>query len=138
MDWVSGISNANRTMKCIMQFIAMRKTLEANMQNVNMFPPGRVLWAVRENDLHPSHNNPRHEQTDGSTVGSASDSRDKKNPNKLRLFQVSDVEKVFSQIVFAKDMLTSVHCLSLAVIANNCLSSAHMPHQYDRVLHDLL
>ena len=109
----------------------MRKTLEANMQNVNMFPPGRVLWAVRENDLHPSHNNPlRHDQT--------GDSRDEENPNKLRLFQVSDVEKVFSQIVFAKDMLTSVHCLSLGVIANNYLSSAHMPHQYDRVLHDLL
>jgi len=41
--------------------------------------------------------------------------------DKLRLFKVLDVEKVFSQIVFSKDML-----------------SAHMPHQYDRVLHDLL
>lgn len=129
MDWVSEMSNANRTMKCIVQFIAMRKTLEANMQNVNMFPPGRVLWAVRENDLHPSHNSLRHEPTSGK--------REEENPNKLRLFQVSDVEKVFSQIVFAKDMLTSVHCSSLGVVANYP-SSAHMPHQYDRVLHDLL
>ena len=117
----------------------MRKTLEANMQNVNMFPPGRVLWAVRENDLHPSHNSSlRHGQTSGSTVGPASDTRDEENPNKLRLFEVSDVEKVFSQIVFAKDMLTYMHYLSLSAIANNYLSSAHMPHQYDRVLHDLL
>ncbi|KAF8351089.1 hypothetical protein F5887DRAFT_1125059 [Amanita rubescens] len=100
-------------------FIATRKTLEANMQNVNMFPPGRVFWAVRENDLHPSHNNSlRHYRNDGATIGPSTSDR---KPNKLRLFEVSDVEKVFSQIVFAKDMLT-----------------AHMPHQYDRVLHDLL
>ncbi|PFH50559.1 hypothetical protein AMATHDRAFT_75541 [Amanita thiersii Skay4041] len=98
-------------------FIAVRKTLEANMQNVNMFPPGRVLWAMRDSDLHPSHRTkpvttaPTLETADESDNGS----------DKLRLFEVLDVEKVFSQIVFAKDML-----------------SAHMPHQYDRVLHDLL
>ncbi|KAK2462270.1 hypothetical protein APHAL10511_005576 [Amanita phalloides] len=96
-------------------FIAMRKTLEANMQNVNMFPPGRVLWAVRENDLDPSHNSPVWHTTTDSVNACRG------NPNKLRLFEVLDVEKIFSQIVFAKDMLM-----------------AHMPHQYDRVLHDLL
>ncbi|KDR74509.1 hypothetical protein GALMADRAFT_250502 [Galerina marginata CBS 339.88] len=93
-------------------FIAMRKTLEANMQNTSMYPPGRVLWAMRDGDLHPAHQlhpNP-------NSAGSA-----KTNEDKLRLFEVMDVEKVFSQIVFARDMLT-----------------AHMPHQYDRVLHDLL
>ncbi|KAK7051324.1 hypothetical protein VNI00_004824 [Paramarasmius palmivorus] len=68
-------------------FIAVRKTLEANMQMAHTFPPGRVLWALRESDLHPSHR----------TSDSAND--------KLRLFEVLDVEKVFSQIVFAKDML---------------------------------
>jgi sn1-specific diacylglycerol lipase len=135
MDWVSIISYATRAAKHILQFIATRKTLEANMQNVNMFPPGRVFWAVRENDLHPSHNNSlRHYRNDGATIGPSTSDR---KPNKLRLFEVSDVEKVFSQIVFAKDMLTSVHGFSLHAIANY-LYSAHMPHQYDRVLHDLL
>lgn len=69
------------------QFIAMRKTLEANMQNGNMYPPGRVLWAMRDSDLHPSH-------------------RLTRRPDKLRLFDVLDVEQVFSQLVFARDMLT--------------------------------
>lgn len=85
-------------------FIAMRKTLEANMQNGNMYPPGRVLWAMRDSDLHPSHRLAK-----------------SLRPDKLRLFEVLDVEQVFSQLVFARDMLT-----------------AHMPHQYDKVLHDLL
>lgn len=56
------------------------------------FPPGRVLWAMRENDLHPSH---RLHVSDRSSSG----------PDKLRLFEVLDVENVFSQIVFARDML---------------------------------
>jgi len=86
-------------------FIAIRKTLEANMQMSNTFPPGRVLWALRESDLHPSH------RLDTSSSG----------PDKLRLFEVMDVAAVFSQIVFAKDML-----------------GAHLPHKYDSVLHDLL
>ncbi|PPQ81087.1 hypothetical protein CVT25_014550 [Psilocybe cyanescens] len=92
--------------------ISIRKTLEANMQNTDMYPPGRVLWAMREGDLHPSH------QLQQIPEGKGAATTDK---DKLRLFEVLDVEKVFSQIVFARDMLT-----------------AHMPHQYDRVLHDLL
>ncbi|KAF8898150.1 hypothetical protein CPB84DRAFT_1709834 [Gymnopilus junonius] len=84
-------------------FIAIRKTLEANMQNVHMFPTGRVLLAMRDSDLHPAHRQPNSTE------------------DKLRLFEVLDVEKVFSQIIFARNMLT-----------------AHLPHQYDRVLHDLL
>ncbi|PBK73212.1 hypothetical protein ARMSODRAFT_720835 [Armillaria solidipes] len=87
-------------------FIAMRKTLEANMQQPKkMFPPGRLLWALRDSDLHPTH------RSEESSSG----------PDKLRLFEVLDVEKSFSQILFAKDML-----------------SAHLPHKYDSVLHDLL
>lgn len=66
----------------------MRKTLEANMQHCDMFPPGRVLWAMRDDDIHPSY------QLHGE------------HNDKLRLFDVLDVEKVFSQIVFAKNMLT--------------------------------
>jgi len=86
-------------------FIAVRKTLEANMQLATVFPPGRIWWAMRDSDLHPAHR----------THGLKSD------PDKLRLFEVLNIEKVFSQVVFAKDML-----------------SAHMPHNYDKALHDLL
>jgi hypothetical protein len=63
----------------------------------NMYPPGRVLWALRDSDLHPSHR----KQT---TATAGSETKDK-----LRLFEVLDVEKVFSQIVFARDMLRSVY-----------------------------
>jgi len=104
-------------------FIAVRKTLEANMHMTDLFPPGRVLWAMRDSDWHPSHrlstsNTPRSKESarNGSTMAKEAETKDK-----LRLFDVLDVEKVFSQIVFARDML-----------------SAHMPHQYDRVLHELL
>ena len=75
----------------IVKFIAMRKTLEANMQNANLFPPGRVLWAMRDGDLHPTHQNYCLYPSSG---------------NRLRVFEVTNVEKVFSQIVFARNMLT--------------------------------
>jgi len=88
-------------------FLAIRKTLEANMQMAHLYPPGRVLWAMREGDLDPSQRLSSTGQTRGT--------------KKLRLFDVEDVEQVFGQIIFAKDMLNS-----------------HLPHQYDRVLHELL
>lgn len=91
-------------------FISMRKTLEANMHNADLYPAGRVLWAMRNNDLHETHRSPPDPQSTGSAEGT-----------KLRLFEVLDVDKIFSQVLFAKDMLSS-----------------HMPHTYDRVLHDLL
>ena len=83
----------------ISKFIAVRKTLEANMQMAHTFPPGRVLWALRESDLHPSHRSHDPEKTSPSSSSSS------QQVDKLRLFEVLDVEKVFSQIVFAKDML---------------------------------
>ncbi|KAG5642612.1 hypothetical protein DXG03_002482 [Asterophora parasitica] len=101
--WVSILTNV--------AFIAVRKTLEANMQMSNMFPPGQILWAMRDSDLHPSHRS--HVEPTSPSIRTGAD--------KLRLFEILDVEKVFSQVVFAKDML-----------------KAHMPHQYDKVLHDLL
>lgn len=76
-----------------LQFLAMRKTLEANMHMANLFPPGRVLWALREGDLDPAQRLPTTQA---------------KGADKLRLFEVQDVEQVFGQIVFAKDMLRYV------------------------------
>jgi sn1-specific diacylglycerol lipase len=71
----------------------MRKTLEANMQTSSLFPPGRVWWALRDGDLHPGN------RTSENSV---------KGKEKVRLFEVLDVEKVFSQIIFATDMLRFV------------------------------
>jgi hypothetical protein len=71
------------------------------MHMADLFPPGRVLWALRDNDLHPSHrlSMPKTHQRKGSKK------EETEGKDKLRLFEVLDVEKVFSQIVFAKDML---------------------------------
>lgn len=78
----------------------MRKTLEASMQNSNMYPPGRVLWAMRDKDLHQTHQLCP-SSTSPQTLGVSGGGRDK-----LRVFEVLDVEKVFSQLVFARNMLT--------------------------------
>lgn len=75
------------------------------MQMSNMYPPGRVLWAMRDSDLHPSH---RKQTSPIPTRNSASSTNDKGPEDRLRLFEVLDVEKVFSQIVFARDMLRCV------------------------------
>jgi len=86
-------------------FLSIRRTLEANMQMDRLYPPGRVWWAMRDNpDLT--------QEDPTSTSYNVSDS--------VRLYEVLDVEKVFGQVVFAKDMLSS-----------------HMPHTYDRVLQQL-
>jgi len=93
------------------------------MQDQDLFPPGRVLWGMRDGDLHPSHQLKR-----------------KRSKDQLRVFEVLDVQKVFDQIVFARNMLTCVLkffsvCSSVRAYTD---TRAHMPHQYDRVLHDLL
>lgn len=88
---------------------------------------------MRDSDLHPSHQ--KKEPKENSEKG---------QKDKLRLFEVLDVEKIFGQIVFARNMLTyvlplfndwQVHQILTAIAGWN---SAHMPHQYDKALHDLL
>jgi sn1-specific diacylglycerol lipase len=61
------------------------------MTQHDLYPPGRVLWALRDGQLHPSQR-----------------IYTSKEQDKLRLFEVSEVDQVFSQIVFAKDMLRCV------------------------------
>lgn len=71
----------------------MRKTLEANMHMTHLYPPGRVLWAMHDSEVGPAQRSP--------SAGSS-------EKDKLRLFDVQDVEQVFGQIIFAKDMLRYV------------------------------
>lgn len=64
------------------------------MVMADLFPPGRVLWGIRDGDLHPSHR-----------LSSGFVSPNSHPENKVRLFEVLDVEKMFGQMIFARDML---------------------------------
>jgi len=99
MKWKAGYGRADDPQ----WFLAVRKTLEANMHMADLFPAGRVFWGIRNGDFSPKH------RLDGVA------------DSKVRLFEVLDVEKMFGQIIFARDMLSS-----------------HLPHKYDQVLHELL
>ncbi|KZT53382.1 hypothetical protein CALCODRAFT_525150 [Calocera cornea HHB12733] len=87
-------------------FVALRKTLEANMHNADLFPTGRVLIALKQSDL-PS---------DLPSADAGSDAEEE-----LQVYEINDVERVFGQITFARDML-----------------SCHLPHHYDQILHEFL
>ena len=80
------ITHGREELTLSFKFLSLRKTLEANMQMTELYPPGRVFWALWNKDLHPSN------QRASAEAG-------------LRLFRVKKVDKVFSQIVFARDML---------------------------------
>jgi hypothetical protein len=56
------------------------------MRMAHLFPPGRVLWAINDQDLQPS-------------------SRIHESSTKLRLFEVLEVDKIFDQILFSRRML---------------------------------
>lgn len=75
------------------------------MHFADLFPPGYVLWAVRESDLRPSHHL-RVPHAVGSLASTGT--FDSSDAEKIRLFEVLDVEGLFGQIVFARDMLRYV------------------------------
>ena len=79
------------------------------MTMANMYPPGRILWAVRDEDLENAV------PPGGDAKYSAAYAPPNHIKDRLRLFEVLDAEKVFSQIVFARDMLRYVLFLSCEV-----------------------
>lgn len=84
------------------------------MTNAELFPPGRVLWAIRDTDLHPAHRIIPDSSTSDSTK------------SKLRLFDVLDVVAVFGQIVFARDMLRSKPIFTkVAIAADQIIQLSH-------------
>jgi len=94
------------------------------MQMDRLYPPGRVWWAISDDSDTPPH----------PQVPSPSTSCN--IPDKVRLYEVLDVERVFGQVVFARDMLRYV--LSRASQdQTKSISSSHMPHTYDQVLQQL-
>jgi len=88
--------------------LSIRRTLEANMQMDRLYPPGRIWWVVRDDSSTPTR-----------FPAPPTGERCKVLEN-VKLYEVLDAEKVFGQVVFATDMLSS-----------------HMPHTYDRVLQQL-
>ena len=98
------------------------------MHGADLYPPGRVLWAVRDSNLHPSHrlSDPKPSRKEstrhGKSVAPEANAKDK-----LRLFEVLDVEKVFSQVVFAKDMLRyTFHSFANSTLTDSYLSAARI------------
>lgn len=96
-------------------FLSIRKTLEANMPLHRLYPPGRVLWAVRDSDV--SYAAPPPAERRYSPMEAL---RARREEDGVRLFEVLDVEKVFTQIIFSRDMISS-----------------HMAHTYDKVIEEL-
>lgn len=66
----------------------------------NLYPPGRVLWAVRDSDV--SYAAPPPAEGRYSPMEAL---RAQREEDGIRLFEVLDVQKVFTQIIFARDMI---------------------------------
>lgn len=115
-DYTSGrIDSGSEREKVEEEFLVLRKTLEANMGNTHLFPPGKVLYALVDGDdlLEKSGG-----EAEVATTGEQGGKRQ-------RLFRVNEKDEgasknVFGQMVFSRNML-----------------SCHMPNIYDASLHDL-
>lgn len=83
-------------------FLALRKTLEANMRHVELYPPGVVLYSLSKEDLLPS-------LVRGDTSNLSS-----RGQYLYRLNDDANRDEVFGQIIFSRGML-----------------SRHMPSDYD-------
>jgi len=86
-------------------FLALRKTLEANMRHVELYPPGVVLYSLAKEDLTPTLI-----QNSGASLTS-------RNHYLYRLNDEANRDEVFGQIIFSRGML-----------------SKHMPHIYHDAL----
>lgn len=69
------------------------------MQMAHLYPPGRVWWAIRDGDLDPINRVVPAPQAESSKL------KEIAAKDKVRTFEVLDVEQVFGQIIFAGDML---------------------------------
>lgn len=105
------------------QFLSIRKTLEANMHMHNLYPPGRVLWAVRDSDV--SYAAPPPAEGRYSPMEAL---RAQREEDAIRLFEVLDVEKVFTQIIFARDMIRYASLSSLSVPDDDRLGCTQLTH----------
>lgn len=95
-------------------FLALRRTLEANMRNVELYPPGQVLYIFQAGELLQSHFDPSLSLNSGSTDPAATATvtvTNRQRAFKLRRDAlgkpVGRRERVFDQIVFSRRLLSS-------------------------------
>ncbi|UZJ54585.1 hypothetical protein CBS101457_003905 [Exobasidium rhododendri] len=86
-------------------FLALRKSLEANMRQVELYPPGVVLYSLAKEDLTPT------------LLRDSDSNRTSKDHYLYRLNDEASRDEVFGQIIFSRGML-----------------SKHMPHIYHDAL----
>jgi hypothetical protein len=102
------------------------------MHFTELYPPGTVIWAtalvrsICSRVELPGHNPSQPQPLED--IGTIPE---------LNLYEVKKVEAVFSQVTFAQDMLRYLRP-SDKLDCTDDLPSSHMPHTYDRVLHELL
>lgn len=100
--------------------IATRKTLEANLIHAELFPPGEIFWYISKgSDLKfpklPLSSSENKDIKENSSLGDETLSNESG-----RLFKViGDVEKVFNQMIFSREML-----------------ACHLPQRYLKVIQD--
>jgi len=65
--------------------------------------------------------------------------RAQREEDAIRLFEVLDVEKVFTQIIFARDMIryASLSSSQSQTMTDSVVRSSHMAHMYDKVIEKL-
>ena len=103
----------------------------------SLYPPGRVLWAVRNSDV--SYAAPPPAERRYSPMEAL---RAQREEDGIRLFEVLDVQKVFTQIIFSRDMIRYESYVSAGNARVNIdmgshSGSSHMAHTYDKVIEEL-
>lgn len=102
-------------------FLALRKTLEANMRHVELYPPGSVLYSLARDDVLPHLQAPRSSASDSAASTSTNTNSNDALARTATLYRLRDDGEehadgrtaVFGQIIHARGML-----------------SRHMPHLY--------
>ncbi|PWZ00529.1 alpha/beta-hydrolase [Testicularia cyperi] len=128
-EYQSGRIDPDAAVELESEFLVLRKTLEANMHNTHLFPPGKVLYSLRQGSdlLPPQSSSPSNAGAEDSASAERQVSTTTVPQHETgahRLFRVKDragaLNNVFGQIIFSRNMLSS-----------------HMPNVYDDMLHSL-
>ena len=104
----------------------------------SLYPPGRVLWAVRNSDVSYAAPPPAERRCSPMEALHAQ----QREEDGTRLFEVLDVQKVFTQTIFSRDMIRYESHVSMGNTRVNIdmeshSGSSHMAHTYDKVIEEL-
>ena len=118
-----------------LQFLSIRKMLEANMPLHSLYPPGRILWAVRNSDVSYAAPPPVEQRYSPMEALCAQ----QREEDGTCLFEVLGVQEVFMQIIFSHDMIRYESHVSMGNTRVNIdmelhSGSSHMAHTYNKVI----